>query len=164
MGLSTSAIIVIVVVVSGLLVAIFWSFSAHYSRGSTMADATLQISHEQDAYMRQVRARTHQHAYSESLSGTGDGATTTRTSQVWSNTHHGGAATSLNTPMTPAAVAVAGSRRMSGQNPYFPREKDGSRMNYSSYDDQTDYYEQQSPYGNNAYNEYGYEQQPLSQQ
>ncbi|OKL62973.1 hypothetical protein UA08_02061 [Talaromyces atroroseus] len=166
-GISTSGIIVIVVVVSGLLVAIFWSFSAHYSRGSTMADATHQISHEQDAYMRQVRQRTHQHAYAESLSAIGDGATTTRTSQVWSNTHNGGAATSPNTPMTPVAVAVAGSRRMSNQNPYFPREKDGSRVNYSAYDEQADYYEEQSPYGNNTYNEYGYEQQqqqPLPQQ
>lgn len=162
MSLSASAIIVIVVVVSGLVVAIFWSFSAYYHQTSTILGPG-QISHEQDLYMRQVRLRTHQSAYAESVFGSatgGDGATTTRTSQVWSNVN------SPSTAMPAAAATASAPRRKSSYGQYFQSEKDGGRVNYSSYEGQTDYFDpqSQSPYGGPAYYEYAYEQPALLQQ
>lgn len=178
-SLSGSAIIVIVVVVAGLLVTILWVFSGHYGQTATMQSGTTPITHDQETYMRQVRQRTYENAFAQSIiMGAGaDGATTTRTSQVWSNAN-AAATTTTTTPNTPADVA-GGPRRSNSygmpaqtvnqnnanvnvnvnaavyQQQHQQLEKDGSRVNYSSYDD--GYYEQQSPYdGGYVYGEYGY--------
>lgn len=156
-SLSASAIIAIVVCVSALLVTILWTFSGYYRQTSAMNNDQT-ISHEQHAYMRQVRQRMQEFAFAESVVG-GDG-NTTRTSQVWSNRE----GTSPNTPMTMTASGW-GSKRSNnhghiheqGQDAY-QQEKNDTRVNYSTYDEEAGYFAQ-SPYENsNAY--YEYEQQP----
>ncbi|EED14095.1 hypothetical protein TSTA_103200 [Talaromyces stipitatus ATCC 10500] len=155
MALSASAIIVIVVCVSALFVTILWTFSGYYGRASTMDEAKTQISHEQDTYMRQVRQRNHEYAYAESIFGSG-GASTTRTSQVWSNTNNG------STPNTPMATRGAGTpawgakrmdsngkQSLSQSSMNVQQGKDGSRVNYSTYEP-AEYFEQ-SPYESNEY-------------
>lgn len=162
MALSASAIIVIVVVVSALCVTILWTFSGYYRRTSTMEEANAQISHEQDAYMRQVRQRNHEYAYSESVFGG-------RTSQAWSSNPNNIDTTTPNTPMTTGGGAGTpgwGAKRTNsngkqslgqGSANAVQQEKDGSRVNYSTYE-QAEYFEQ-SPYESNDYY-YGYKQQP----
>lgn len=125
-----------------------------------MEDVNSQISHEQDAYMRQVRQRNHEYAYSESVFGDG------RTSRAKSS--------HPNTPMPDTPMTEAGgagtpgwaAKRMNsngrqslsqGSMNVVQQEKDGSRVNYSSYDP-AEYFEQ-SPYESNGYFS-GYEQQP----
>lgn len=98
--------------------------------------------------MRQVRRRTHEYAYSEVRSAAGGGASTTRTSPVWSNV--GGP----TTPGTPGAGAGAGwgqdhaggQGQGQGQAYYSPgANRSNSYVNYSKYDE-GQYYDQ-SPYG-----------------
>lgn len=164
MALSASAIIVIVVAVAALCVTILWTFSGYYRRTSTMEEAKTQISHEQDAYMRQVRQRNHQYAYSESVFGGG------RSSRAYSSNPNNIDTTTPNTPMTMggggggtpgwgARRANSNGKRSLGQGSanVVQQEKDGSRVNYSSYEP-AEYFEQ-SPYESNDYY-YGYEQQP----
>jgi type II secretory pathway pseudopilin PulG len=164
MALSASAIIVIVVVVSALCVTILWTFSGYYRRTSTMEEANTQISHEQDAYMRQVRQRNHEYAYTESVFSGG------RTSRAWSSNPNNNDTTTLNTPMTltggGAGTPGWGAKRTNsngkqslaqGSANTGQQEKDGARVNYSSYEP-PEYFEQ-SPYESNDYF-YGYEQQP----
>lgn len=168
MALSASAIIVIVVVVSALCVTILWTFSGYYRRTSTMQEATTQISHEQDAYMRQVRQRNHEYAYSESVLGGGGGASTTRSSQVWSNPNNNDR-TSPTTPRTMGGAGTPGwaaqransngkqSQSQSQGSTSVQQEKNGSRVKHSTHEP-AEYFEQ-SPYERNDYY-YGYEQQP----
>ncbi|GAM43649.1 hypothetical protein TCE0_060r18627 [Talaromyces pinophilus] len=160
MALSASAIIVIVVVVAALCVTILWTFSGYYRRTSTMEEAKTQISHEQDAYMRQVRQRNHEYAYSESIFGGG------RSSRAYSSNPNNDT-TTPNTPMTMGGSGGAwGAKRTNsngkqslgqGSANVVQQDKDGSRVNYSSYEP-AEYFEQ-SPYESNDYY-YGYEQQP----
>lgn len=163
MTLSASAIIVIVVVVAALCVTILWTFSGYYRRTSTMEEASNQISHEQDAYMRQVRQRNHEYAYSESVFGGG------RTSRTYSSNPNNIDTTTPNTPMTLAGGTGTpgwGAKRTNsngkqslgqGSANILQQEKDGSRVDYSTYES-AEYFEQ-SPYESNDYY-HGYEQQP----
>lgn len=162
MALSASAIIVIVVAVAALCVTILWTFSGYYRRTSTMEEAKTQISHEQDAYMRQVRQRNHEYAYSESVFGGG------RTSSTYSSNPNNIDTTTPNSPMTPRGAGTPGwgARRTNSNGKQsldqisaniVQQEKDQSRVNYSTYES-AEYFEQ-SPYESNDYY-YGYEQQP----
>ncbi|KAL1983169.1 hypothetical protein VTN96DRAFT_419 [Rasamsonia emersonii] len=85
-GLSPSAIIVIALAVSALAVTILVAFS-HYLGKQDENPMTRPRSREQELYMRQVRQRTHEFAYAESVSGIspsgkGMGAESSRSSAV----------------------------------------------------------------------------------
>lgn len=178
MALSVSAIIVIVVLVSALCVTILWTFSSYYRQTSTMQNVINHISHEQEAYMRQVRHRNFESVYSESVFGSrggrdgdGDGdATTARTSRVWSYSR-GTDRPSLDTPSTApgrGGGAIAGRmnsyERQGGGGAQGSSahhgwsEKDGAQVSYSM-DEQAEYFGHTPYESNDYYDQYGYEQE-----
>ncbi|KAH8688792.1 hypothetical protein BGW36DRAFT_79903 [Talaromyces proteolyticus] len=136
MSISASAIIVIAICASGVVVTIMFVFARYF--GANFLEINIAgRSQEQDLYMRQVRQRSQAYAYAEALKATG-GVSTTRTSQVWS------------TPDTPGAGAGGSwgqgrsNQQQQGQGQGYPGNGSSNYVNYSSLNE-GQYYEQ-SPY------------------